>query len=97
LSNFVIKESVIEAELVRRVEAAGGVCEKTICLGGRGFFDRTIVLPEGRVVFAEVKKPRGGVVSAHQKARHARYRALGAEVILVKNSSDIDLLLADYQ
>jgi len=87
------KENKIEAELVRRVEALGGVAEKTVVLGRRGFFDRLITLPGGRVIFCELKRPRGGVVSQHQIKRIKIYRALGAEVVIVKNFSDIDRLL----
>ena len=87
------REAVVEAELVRRVEALSGVCEKTISPGGRGYFDRVIALPGGRVIFTELKKPRGGVLSAHQRARHKRYRALGVEVEIVKSSADIEKLL----
>lgn len=32
----------------------------------RGFPDRLIVWPDGRVYFCELKKPGGGVVSAQQ-------------------------------
>ena len=88
------REAVVEAELVRRVEASGGICDKTVSPSGRGYFDRTIVLPGGRVGFAEVKKPRGGVISVHQIERHKRYRALGAEVAVVKSLADIEKLLA---
>jgi hypothetical protein len=76
-----------------RVRALGGICEKTTVLGSRGFFDRLVVLPGGRVIFVEVKRPKRGVISAHQIERHRRYSALGAAVALVKNSEDIDQLL----
>lgn len=91
-----IKENIIETELIRRVKAAGGACEKVTVLGNRGFFDRLVVLPAmpARVVFVECKKPVGGRVSAHQILRHRRYRGLGAEVAVVKTLGDIDRLLA---
>ena len=40
-----VKESAIETELMRRVDAAGGVAEKVTLLGRRGFYDRLVVLP----------------------------------------------------
>jgi hypothetical protein len=88
-----IKENVIEEELIRRVKAAGGICEKVTVLSSRGFFDRLVVLP-GRIVFVECKKPRGGRVSAHQMLKHDRYRRLGAAVVVVKTFADIDRLMA---
>jgi len=86
-------ESAIETELVMRVRAAGGIAEKTTVIGRRGFFDRVIVLPGGRVIFCELKRPSGGRVSIHQMQRHRIYSALGAVVAIVRTSADIDALL----
>lgn len=88
------RESVLETELVMRVRHLGGVAEKVTVPGSRGFFDRVVVLPGGRVIFVEVKRPRGGRVSPHQILRADRYRALGAEAVIVRTSQDIDALLA---
>lgn len=95
-----IKENLIEIELMVRVEALGGVCEKTKVISRRGFFDRLVILPPRklpgfppRIVFVELKRPRGGRLSPHQKARIAFYEKLGVEVAVVKNSEDIDRLL----
>lgn len=87
------KEILIEARLIQRVMNAGGVAEKVEAIGSRGFFDRLVVLPGGRVVFCEIKRPKGGVVSAHQRARHATYKNLGAEVALISCEADIDWVL----
>jgi hypothetical protein len=86
------KESVVERELVARVLALGGRCDKVQVIGQRGFFDRLIVLP-GRIVFAELKRPRGGRMTEHQRQYRDSYRSLGVEVALVKTSADIDALL----
>jgi hypothetical protein len=88
-----VLENVVEDYLVKRVEAAGGIAEKTIALGTRGYFDRTCVLPGGRVIFVEVKKPRRSHTTKHQSTRHAAYIALGAEVAVVKNLADVDRLI----
>jgi hypothetical protein len=88
-----VKEADVESYLVSRVQAAGGVAEKVTVIGTRGFYDRLVVLPGGRVVFVECKKPKGGRVSRHQKIRHATYRALGAEVMLLKTLADVDHLV----
>jgi len=87
------KESAVERELTARVRDRGGRCEKVTVLGSRGFFDRLILLPGGRVIFAELKRPRGGRLSAHQKMYRDEYVALGAVVVLIKNTKDIDALL----
>jgi hypothetical protein len=87
------RENVVETELVRRVEALGGIAEKTVSPGGRGYFDRVVILPGGRVIFVECKRPQGGKVSAHQLIRHKRYRTLGVEVAVISTEADIETLL----
>lgn len=92
------RESIVEQELVRRVKARGGRCDKVMLAGKRGFFDRLVVLPQvngrqPRILFVEVKRPRGGIVSSNQHVIHAAYRALGAEVAIVKNFEDISALI----
>jgi len=87
------KEHTVEEQLIRRVKALGGRCEKMSMKGRRGFFDRLVVL-KGRIVFVELKRPVGGVLSPHQIQLHDAYRALDAEVAIVRNSADIDNLLA---
>jgi hypothetical protein len=89
-----VKEASIETELVKRVRAIGGICEKTRVLGRRGFFDRVVVLPGSRVVFCELKRPVGGRLSVHQIQRIAQYKALGADVRVIRHSEDIDKLLS---
>jgi hypothetical protein len=88
-----VKESVIERALREQVIARGGICEKIMVIGRRGFFDRLIVLPGPRVIFAEIKKPRGGRVSAHQRQYIDDFKARGLEVAIVRTMADIDALL----
>jgi hypothetical protein len=90
-----VKENAIENELVRRVRALGGRAEKVQVLGNRGFFDRLVLLPGGRVLFVECKRPQGGRLSPHQIERIRIYTALGAVACVVSNSADIDALLND--
>jgi len=87
------KESAVETELVRRVRALGGRAEKVTVLGVRGFFDRLVILPGGRVIFCECKRPKGGRLSPHQISRIRIYELLGAVVAIIKDSADIDRLL----
>jgi hypothetical protein len=86
------REDTVEEELVRRVRALGGRCEKMSMKGRRGFFDRLVVLP-GRIVFCECKRPIGGRLSPHQISLHAAYKALGAVTCIISQSADIDDLL----
>lgn len=89
-----MKEVTVEQYLVERVEARGGTAEKVRAIGTRGFFDRLVVLPMGRVFFVELKRPKGGHLSPHQQKRIGLYRALGARVFLLKTLAEVDGFLA---
>jgi hypothetical protein len=88
------REDTVEEQLVRRVRAMGGRCEKMAMKGRRGFFDRLVVLPGARIFFCECKRPVGGRLSPHQISLHEVYRTLGVEVRIIRNSEDIDKLLS---
>jgi hypothetical protein len=87
------KESAVELELVRRVQELGGLCVKMQAIGRRGFPDRLIALSGGSVALAELKRPRGGVLSIHQKQYRDKLTALGVVVEVVADSEDIERLL----
>lgn len=99
-------ESIVEDYFVARVEALGGVAEKTRAIGSRGYFDRVAVVPEtgadietrrtvtvARVIFAELKRPKGGRLAEHQRRRRDRYVAMGAEAVVLSSKEDVDALL----
>jgi len=89
-----VKEAIVEAALVRAVEARGGLCEKVAPRGRRGFPDRMIILPGPRIAFCELKRPKGGRISRHQIEYARRLEALGVVVAVVRNQEDIARLLA---
>lgn len=60
-------EKEIEEKLRKTVEAAGGKCLKWVCPGWTGVPDRLVLLPGGRIIFVETKRPKGGVLSPMQK------------------------------
>lgn len=78
-----VREISVEQDFVNWVEEMGGETFKVRVAGKRGFVDRLVILPGGRVVFAEVKRPIGGRVSPHQAEHIRRLRALGCEVLVV--------------
>ena len=86
-------EADVEKYLVAEVARRGGVAEKMKAIGTRGFFDRLLVLPGGRVIFVELKRPARGRLSMHQKLRHNAYVRLGAEVYVVASIEAVDVLM----
>lgn len=83
----------MERELCTRVDALGGLCVKMAAVGRRGFFDRVVILPRGRIWFVELKRPKGGRLSAHQVWYMSKFSELDAPIAVVKSSKDIDHLL----
>jgi len=93
MSRPLVKENSVEQELVKRVRALGGRCEKMALQGRRGFPDRLVILPGGRMILCECKRPVGGRLSPHQISLHAIYKTLGVRIVICRNSADIDNLL----
>ena len=83
-----MKESEIEARLVRGVKALGGVAYKFVSPGNVGVPDRVVVLPGGRVIFVELKA-EGGRLSPMQRQQLARLRRLGADACEVKSEKGV--------
>lgn len=91
------REASIEEYLRGRIVGLGGVCIKLSPTGLRGVPDRLIVLPGPRVIFVELKRPKGGVVSALQHWWRDRLVALGCEHQFVKTRAEVDALIGDRE
>ena len=76
-------EKDIERGLRDKVEEAGGRCLKWVCPGWAGVPDRIVLLPGGRVIFVETKRPKGGVLSARQKWWRRELQRLGFDYYYV--------------
>jgi len=81
-------ERDIEAALVRRVKALGGMCEKFTSPGRRAVPDRIITLPGNVVIFVECKRP-GEKPRKNQQRDHERRRALGADVRVIDSLEQV--------
>lgn len=86
-------ESAVEAKLVRGVKALGGIAYKFVSPGTAGVPDRIVVLPGGRVIFAELKTDSGRL-SPMQGAQILRLKELGAEVHVVRGETGVADFLA---
>lgn len=85
-------EKDIEKKLRLMVEHHGGLCLKWVCPGWSGVPDRIILLPGGRVFFAEIKRPKGGKVSDLQTWWRGKLLALGFATFVVWNDDDVNYL-----
>ena len=83
-----MREKEIEAQLVRAVKRMGGVCPKWVSPGLDGLPDRIILLPGGRIAFAELKAP-GKKPRPLQEARIRQLRGLGFQVYIIDRPEQI--------
>lgn len=87
-------EKEIEQKLVTMTRRHGGHCLKWVCPGWSGVPDRIILLPGGRVIFAETKRPKGGRVDKLQEWWLGRLRRLGFLAVVVWDRQDVERLEA---
>ena len=83
-----MREKQIEQKLARAVKAHGGLCPKLVSPGMDGMPDRMALLPEGRIVFVEVKAP-GKKPRPLQVRRHEQLRVLGFRVFVLDDPGRI--------
>lgn len=82
-------EKDIEKSLGRMIGRHGGLCLKWVCPGWAGVPDRIILLPGGRIVFVELKRPKGGVISSQQKWWADKLRQLGFLHYFLRTHEDV--------
>ena len=77
-----LRERDVERRLVRAVRSAGGICPKFVSPGWDGAPDRLILLPGGRMSFAELKAP-GKKLRPLQESRMRKLESLGFAVYII--------------
>lgn len=99
-----MRESTIEAHLVKRAKELGGECRKVIWPGRRGAPDRLLMLPMTKMatglwvasswtIWVELKAP-GEKPTSLQLREHERMRAMGQTVVVIDSIEGVDELLA---
>ena len=91
-------EKDVEQKLRKTVEKHGGLCLKWVCPGWSGVPDRIILLPGGKVMFVETKRPKGGRYSALQDKWRDWLTALGFQYYRIKDPEQLaifELVLLD--
>ena len=83
-----MKESAIEARLVREVKKRGGLCYKFISPGNPGAPDRIVILPGGTTVYVELKTEIGRLAKI-QKWQLEELRRRGAVVRVLKGMDQV--------
>lgn len=88
------REKSIEQALVRAVEARGGKARKFVSPGWRGAPDRIVMMPGGRIYFAEIKRP-GGALRPLQRHRLRELEVLGFEARVIASRGDLARFLEE--
>ena len=84
-------EKEIERKLKILVEGKlGGLCLKWVCPGWSGVPDRILLLPGGRIQFAELKRPKGSKTSSLQLWWKRKLEELGFTVWHIHTLEDIN-------
>ena len=91
-----MREKVIEQKLISAVRRAGGLALKFISPGFDGVPDRLILLPDGRVAFAEVKAP-GKKPRPLQIHRMEQLRNLGFKAFVIDDVNQIGGMIDEIQ
>ena len=89
-------EKDIEQKLVKTVKRHGGRCPKWVSPGWSGVPDRLVLLPGGRIIFVETKRPKGSRVAALQKKWKAWLEELGFVhrfAFTLEDLRDLELLI----
>lgn len=83
-------EKEIERKLKVLIEGKlNGLCLKWVCPGWSGVPDRILLLPGGRVHFAELKRPKGSKTSSLQKWWKRKLEGLGFTVWHIHTYEDL--------
>lgn len=91
-----MREKQIEQKLVQAVRKIGGMCLKFVSPNFDGMPDRLILLPGGRIAFAELKAP-GKKPRPLQLARHKTLMGLGFRVYVIDSAEQIGAILDEIQ
>ena len=83
-----MREREIERRLSAEVRARGGMSLKFVSPGLAGVPDRLVLLPGGKICYAELKAP-GEKPRRLQLLRHDQLRALGFRVFVIDQKDQI--------
>jgi len=90
-------EKDLEKKLVDGIKARGGMSLKWVSPGNRGVPDRILLLPGGRIAFAEMKRPKGGRVDPLQKYWKKILTGLGFTVYTIFTEEDLSKALGEVK
>ncbi len=91
-----VSEKAIEKYLVERCREAGLLCLKYSNPNAVGYPDRLVCLPEGKIVWVELKS-KGKKPTKLQQIRHKELQDHGQDVYVIDSKPEVDRLVALLQ
>lgn len=91
-----MSESQIENYLKREIEKLGGLCLKFVSPGNKGVPDRIIILPNGQIIFAELKTEKGKL-SALQVKMQETLNKLNCRALVLNSKPSVDKLVVELR
>ena len=92
---ILLLEKELEAELRRKVKAAGGLALKFVSPGRAGVPDRIVLAPGGKAYFVEMKRPHGKLRPL-QKATAMVFKRLGHVVTVVDSEESLEAFMQRF-
>lgn len=89
-------EKNLESKLRTEIKKMGGIAYKFLSPGNSGVPDRIILLPGGKIIFAELKTDEGKL-SRLQEMQIARIKALGFDVRVVRGLAGVEELIDEIR
>lgn len=85
----------MESYFREEVQKVGALCFKFTSPGTRGVPDRIVVSKKG-VFFVELKRPKGGRLSPHQKRWQMKFEQQEQKIHVIKNREEVDVFVKSY-
>lgn len=89
-------EARVETRLRDGAKAIGGKAYKFVSPGNNGVPDRIVCLPDGRVIFVELKSTTG-VLSKRQANRIAELRRMNQKVFILNSVEAVNNFLGEIK
>ena len=92
----IMREKEIEKKLIAAVKNKGGLALKFVSPGTVGVPDRLLLMPDGRIAFAELKAP-GEKMRLIQIKRKRQLEALGFKVYCIDSMEQIEGVIDEIE
>lgn len=89
-------ESKIESKFRKEVKRIGGAALKFVSPGLNGVPDRIVLMPNGKLYFAELKRP-GEKLRPLQEKRKKQLESLGFQVCVISSYEEIEVFIDAIQ